>query len=85
LFDDVCPRTCKNFRSLCNGFARNGKQLCYAGTKLRLTPNRKMVQGGDISELIGKDESSYSMFEKGEFADESFNFKHDKTGLVGMY
>ena len=43
-----------------------------------------MVQGGDISEVIGSNQKSYSMFEDGEFADESFSIKHKQLGLVGM-
>ena len=35
LFDDICPKTCANFRSLCEGFKPvNGSEtLSYSGTE----------------------------------------------------
>ena len=43
------------------------------------------MQGGNISHIYGNEQIySYSMFEQGEFADESFKIKHNKPGLLGM-
>lgn len=42
------------------------------------------MQGGDLKPLIGKDLKSYSIFDEGEFADESFMMKHSEPGLIGM-
>ena len=35
-------------------------------------------------DFIGKDLTSYSAFDEGEFADESFSVKHTEPGLLGM-
>ena len=29
LFDDICPKTCANFKALCAGVEHNGKNLSY--------------------------------------------------------
>ena len=35
LFDDACPKTCKNFRELCEGYKRNdGKVIGYKHTRV---------------------------------------------------
>jgi|APCry1669189883_1035261.scaffolds.fasta_scaffold151271_1 cyclophilin family peptidyl-prolyl cis-trans isomerase len=34
LFDDICPLTCKNFRELCEGHARqDGHKISYINTE----------------------------------------------------
>jgi len=44
------------------------------------------IQGGNIKSLHSgaKDSDSFSSFEEGEFADESFHVKHGEIGLLGM-
>ena len=29
LFDDICPKTCVNFKALCAGVTHDGKKLSY--------------------------------------------------------
>ena len=86
LFEDVCPKTCENFKRLCTGFKRaDGKIIGYAGTTFHRVVKGRFVQGGDISEIMGpQDDGPYSIFEEGPFADESFSRKHKEPGLLGM-
>uniref|UniRef100_A0A8C9GS77 Peptidyl-prolyl cis-trans isomerase n=1 Tax=Piliocolobus tephrosceles TaxID=591936 RepID=A0A8C9GS77_9PRIM len=51
LFNDITPRTCENFRSLCVGdkVGSRGKKLFYKDSIFhRIIPNF-MCQGGDIT------------------------------------
>lgn len=85
LFDDVCPKTCENFRQLCVGYKRKADQklISYVNTDIDRVVKGKFVQGGDIRKLFGMP-GSFSMFDEGEFPDESFAKKHDEPGLIGM-
>ena len=39
LYEDVCPKTCENFKKLCEGFERGDKKLGYADTEFdRIVP-----------------------------------------------
>jgi len=47
------------------------------------------VQGGDLSKVFSKpgkesQAKGYSIYDSGEFADESFQIKHTEPGLLGM-
>jgi cyclophilin family peptidyl-prolyl cis-trans isomerase len=54
LFDDICPKTCKNFKDLCVGFERNSKKLTYVDTEFdRIVPGA-YVQGGNLRKTLGK-------------------------------
>ncbi|KAK7907758.1 hypothetical protein WMY93_016370 [Mugilogobius chulae] len=85
LFTDVCPKTAKNFETLCTGeqgLSESGIPLCYKGTIFhRVVPNG-WVQGGDISPNPTGDggESIYGP----TFEDESFAITHSKRGTLGM-
>lgn len=85
LFDDVCPKTCANFKTLCTGFKRaaDHKLISYLNTDFDRVVKGKFIQGGDIRKLFGLP-GAFSAFEEGEFADESFAKKHDEPGLIGM-
>lgn len=85
LFDDVCPKTCENFKQLCTGFKRvaDQKLVSYLNTDIDRVVKGKFIQGGDIRKLFGLP-GSFSTYEDGEFADESFAKKHDEPGLLGM-
>ena len=85
LFDDVCPKTCENFRQLCVGYKRvaDHKLISYLNTDIDRVVKGKFVQGGDIRKLFGLP-GAFSIYEEGEFADESFAKKHDEPGLLGM-
>jgi len=77
-FDNVCPKTVKNFVELVKGEHEVGK---FAGTPFHRVVPRGWLQAGDI--VTGKGDASKSIY--GEtFADETFNVKHDKMGIVGM-
>uniref|UniRef100_A0A3Q3WKA3 Peptidyl-prolyl cis-trans isomerase n=1 Tax=Mola mola TaxID=94237 RepID=A0A3Q3WKA3_MOLML len=76
LFSDICPKTCKNFLSLCTG-----KKLCYKGSTFHRVVKNFMIQGGDFTEGNGRGgESIYG----GYFEDENFTLKHDRAFLLSM-
>ncbi|OJJ02421.1 hypothetical protein ASPVEDRAFT_673168 [Aspergillus versicolor CBS 583.65] len=84
LFDDVVPRTANNFRSLASG--KNEKGYSYKGSPFhRIIPNF-MLQGGDFTRGNGTGgKSIYDSPKLGEqFADENFQLKHTKPGILSM-
>lgn len=92
LFDDVCPKTCENFRTLCEGTAglsTAGTPLHYKGTKLfRIIPNF-IIQGGDILNNDGTGgECIWAKKQGGPhnryFCDENFKLSHSSCGMVSM-
>ncbi|OUM64234.1 hypothetical protein PIROE2DRAFT_9076 [Piromyces sp. E2] len=81
LFENIAPKTCKNFKALCTGECeRNGKKLCYKGSIFYRVMRGFIIQGGDIDNNDGTGgESIYGKY----FDDETFEIKHEE-GIVSM-
>ena len=77
LFEDICPKTCENFKKLCEGVQKPGSQekVGFINTEFHRVVKGMYVQGGNFEKVYGASEKGYSIFD-GEFNDESFEIKH---------
>ena len=74
LYDDIVPKTCHNFRTLCIDKA-------YENTIFHRIIKDFMIQGGDYENFNGTGgKSIYG----DRFADENFDIKHDQSYLLSM-
>jgi peptidyl-prolyl isomerase G (cyclophilin G) len=85
LFNELCPKTCENFRSLCTGEkglgATTNRRLYYKNSPIHRVVKGFIIQGGDFSDGNGTGgESIYG----GCFADEYLEGKHDRPFLLSM-
>ncbi|KAJ7486914.1 cyclophilin-like domain-containing protein, partial [Mycena latifolia] len=81
LFNDIVPKTAKNFRQLCTAEYRvNTRPQGYKNATFHSIPNF-MCQGGGF--LKGDGRGSFSIFGD-KFADENFQEKHTGPGLLSM-
>ncbi|TFK97146.1 mitochondrial peptidyl-prolyl cis-trans isomerase D [Pterulicium gracile] len=84
LYNDISPKTSANFHALCTGekgVGGSGCKLWYKGSSVHRVKNGQFVQGGDFTHGNGR--GGESIFGE-RFADENFDLKHDKAGLLSM-
>jgi len=79
LFEDIVPRTVRNYVALIKGDDR--RKLKYLGSVFHRIMPKFMCQGGDITKGDGSGgESIYGRF----FEDESFQLRHTNPGVLSM-
>lgn len=79
LYMDITPKTAGNFKAICTG--DNDEKLTYKNSIFHRVIKDFMIQGGDITNADGTGgKSIYG----DKFADENFQIKHTRGGLLSM-
>lgn len=81
LYTKIVPKTCHNFVRFIEGVERGGKTHSYKKNIFHRIIDNFMIQGGDVTERNGR--GGFSVYGE-KFADENFEVKHDKAGLLSM-
>ena len=79
VFEDVVPRTAKNFVSLVTG--EKGDGLCLAGTVFHKVEPGRGITGGDVDK--GDGSGGRSIYGR-DFEDENHTLKHTNAGVLSM-
>ena len=79
LFSGICPKTCKNFLSLCTG--DNKKKYTYKGKKFYKMYIGMGLEAGDVVNNDGSGQYNIYTGEGGYFDDENFKIRHDRYCL----
>ncbi|OAF70641.1 Cyclophilin-9 [Intoshia linei] len=79
LFDNIVPKTCQNFISLCTG--ENDKKMSYLNCPFHRVIKDFMIQTGDFEN--GDGTGGQSIYGK-IFNDENLSLKHDRPYLFSM-
>lgn len=77
LFSDIAPKTCNNFRTLCN----KKNKVSYLNSPFHRIIKDFMIQGGDFTN--GDGTGGMSIYGN-RFEDENFILKHDRPYLLSM-
>jgi cyclophilin family peptidyl-prolyl cis-trans isomerase len=78
LCDDLLPKTCENFKLLCEGHS----ELKYEGTIIHRIARDQVLMGGDVEMLEGR--GGHSALGTKYFKDEAFVGLHNSPGILSM-